>query len=461
MPWQRYVVDVAHEVDPNTGWWAYDEVVVLVPRQSGKTTLLQPVRVHRMGSIRRASLWMTAQNGGKALKRWNDFREALEDSPVKDRIKAKVSVAHEQIKWLSTGSLLVPFAPTAEFLHGESPDMVDIDEWWAFTAVEAQALIASYSPGFLTKNAQAWKTSTAGTARSTALNTSIRDGRAAVDMDRRTGTAYFEWSLPDRIGDVPVEELPDQRLVEECIAIHPAIGFHPRTPAEKMRHHIRSELQPGVKLDRAEFIRAYGNRSTGAAGGWTQIPEPAWVAAMSTHAIPHGVPVGFGFEVDPEGRDAAVAVAWRGPDGRAVVELVKHEPGAHWLPATVAGLEGRWSVLQVAVNNAGAARDAADRVESAGVELLRISQADYAAACARVLSEVTATPRPTLLHIGQAPLNEAVEHVGRRRVGTAGSWAWRTDADVSITPLVAATAAVWAVDHPREQEPDLGPFRIL
>lgn len=461
MPWQRYVVDVAHEVDPVTGWWAYDEVIVLGPRQMGRTTMLQPVRVHRLGSLRRGSLWMTAQNGGKALKRWNDVRESLEDSPLRHRVKSKVSVAHEEIKWLSTGSVLVPFAPTDEFMHGESPDLVDIDEWWAFTAPEAQALIASYSPGFLTRNAQAWKVSAGGTAASSALHTSMRDGRAAVETGRRSGTAYFEWSLPDEVDGVPVEELPDAQLIDACIRLHPAIGFHPTTPAEKMRHHIANELQPGVKLDRAEFIRAYGCRSTGTSGGWDVIPEPAWVAAMSQTAIPHGVPVGFGFEVDPEGRDAAVAVAWRGPDGRAVCELVKVAPGSHWLPGTVRQLHERWDVLQVAVNNAGPARDAADKVEAAGVELLRISQMDYAAACARVLTEVTTSPRPSLMHIGQAELNTAIEHVGRRRVGTAGSWAWRTDAAVSITPLVAMTAAVWAVDHPREQEPDLGPFRIL
>lgn len=460
MPWQRYVVDVAHEVDPRTGWWAYDEVVITVPRQAGKTTLLQPVRVHRMAANRQASLWMTAQTGTKALKRWDDFRESLEHSPVKHRIKSWVSIGHERIKWLSTGSQLYPFAPTGEFMHGESPDLVDIDEWWAFDAVQAQALISSYSPGFLTKNAQAWKTSTAGTAESTALATSVREGRTAVDMDRRTGTAYFEWSLPDTIDGVPVEELPDEALIEACIGIHPAIGFHPTTPAEKMRHHIRSELQPGVKLDRQEFIRAYGNRATGTSGGWQVVGQPEWAAAMSEKPIPPGVPVGIGFDVDPEGRDAAIAVAWRGPDGRAVGEIVKFDAGSHWTAGTVAQLAERWDVVQTAVNNAGAARDAGDRVEQLGVELLRISQADYGAACARVLAELRAKPRPSLTHIGQPELTSAVEHAGRRRMGTSGSWAWAGDADVSIRPLVAYTAAVWAVDHPRDVEPDPGPFWI-
>jgi len=36
MPWQQYVVDVALELDPETGQLAYREVVLTVPRQSGK-----------------------------------------------------------------------------------------------------------------------------------------------------------------------------------------------------------------------------------------------------------------------------------------------------------------------------------------------------------------------------------------------------------------------------------------
>ena len=32
MPWQRYVADVAHEIDPATGWWAFDKILITVQR---------------------------------------------------------------------------------------------------------------------------------------------------------------------------------------------------------------------------------------------------------------------------------------------------------------------------------------------------------------------------------------------------------------------------------------------
>src|ERR1043166_6947186 len=47
MPWQAYVADVGCEIDSATGLPAYREVVVTVPRQSGKTTLFLSWQIDR------------------------------------------------------------------------------------------------------------------------------------------------------------------------------------------------------------------------------------------------------------------------------------------------------------------------------------------------------------------------------------------------------------------------------
>jgi hypothetical protein len=466
MPWQGYIHDVINEVDPRTGWWCYDEVVITVPRQAGKTTLKIPLYAHRMKNTRRGEFWMTAQNGKKAVKRWEVATQQMLDIPqLNPHLKRWVSNAHQKMLWKDTGSLLVPFAPNDENMHGESPELVDVDEWWAFDILAADGLEASYQPGFLTKNGQAIKTSTMGTEESAGLNRDVKAGRAAVEMDRRSGTAYFEWSIEDEPFGIPIDELTDDQLVAACLAIHPAVGFHPTAPAEKMRHHIATQLRrPGDEqnkgLSRKEYIRAYGNRLQSSTGGWSVISQPQWVAAMSDRPIPPGVPVGLGFEVDPDGRDAAISVAWRDGDGRGLVEVVKVQEGASWLAADVAALCTRWNVVQVAVQNSGPARHVADALIAGGMEVLRLSQMDFSAACAQFHSEVTAKGQPKTRHIGQAVLNSAVEHVTKRRTGPSGAWAWRIDPAVSITALVAGTAALWAADHPREVEEELGPFRV-
>lgn len=466
MPWQAYVLDVANEVDPETGWWAYDEVVVTIPRQAGKTTIKIPLYLHRMSLVPGGELWMTAQNGEKAVARWTKATDAMLRNPdLSPNLRRWIGRSAWKIQDLTTKAILRPFAPNDENMHGESPDLVDVDEWWAFDAVAAEGLQAAYRPGLLTRNAQVWKTSTMGTEESAGLNADVKKGRAAVEMDRRTGTAYFEWSIEDEPGGIPIDELTDDQLVEACLAIHPAVGFHPTAPAEKMRHQIRTDLKrPGNDgegtLSRREYIRAYGNRLQSKAGGWQVISQPQWVAAMSDRPIPPGVPVGLGFEVDPDGRDAAISVAWRAPDGRGLVEVVKVQDGATWLAADVVALCTRWEVVQVAVQNSGPARHVADALIAGGMEVLRLSQMDFSAACAMFHGEVTAKGQPKARHIGQAVLNSAVEHVTKRRTGPSGAWAWRIDPAVSITALVAGTAALWAADHPRELEEDLGPFRV-
>lgn len=462
MPWQAYIHDVANEVDPTTGWWAYDEVIVTVPRQAGKTTIKIPLYLHRMTLVPDGELWMTAQNGEKAVRRWTKATDAMLRLPGSaDLLKRWIGRSAWKLQHLQSGSILLPFAPNDESMHGESPDLVDVDEWWKFDAVAAEGLQAAYRPGLLTRNAQVWKTSTMGTEASAGLNADVKKGRAAVEMDRRTGTAYFEWSIEDEPGGIPISELSDEQLVEACLAVHPAVGFHPTAPAEKMRHQIRQDLKRAGNdegtLSRKEYIRAYGNRLQSAVGGWQVIAEPQWVAAMSTNAIPHGVPVGLGFEVDPDGRDAAIAVFWRRQDGGGVGEVVKIADGALWLAADVAALTSRWDVTQVAVQNSGPARHVADALIAGGMELLRLSQTDFSAACAQYDAEVKAGKAR---HIGQAVLNSAVEHATKRRTGPSGSWAWKIDPAVSITSLVAMTAAMWAADHPREVEEEYGPFRI-
>src|SRR4051812_39206978 len=64
MPWQQHVADVALEINPETGRFAYREVVLTVPRRSGKSALLLAVLIHRMIAMGSAQIAaFTMQNG--------------------------------------------------------------------------------------------------------------------------------------------------------------------------------------------------------------------------------------------------------------------------------------------------------------------------------------------------------------------------------------------------------------
>lgn len=78
MPWQRRVADVVMELNPrDPGAWRYQQVVISVPRQAGKTALLRAIMADRFMNYARHEVLMTAQTGKDARKRWKQLTEAL------------------------------------------------------------------------------------------------------------------------------------------------------------------------------------------------------------------------------------------------------------------------------------------------------------------------------------------------------------------------------------------------
>lgn len=456
MAWQRAVVDVALEVLPN-GDWAYNEVVITVPRQSGKTTLLRPVVVHRCmaGEMRR--VFLAAQTRKHSRRRWMDACSAMQHSRLlKKKTKQKVSNGFETLEFPTTGSSFEPFAPSGEDLHGETPDLVLLDEVWAFTADEYAVLMGAIQPGFTTKDGQVWKTSTAGTAASYGLNEARERGRAAVERGDTGGIAYFEWSLPDEVAGVALDELGDMELLAAVLGHHPArcqdsdclgpAGGKPCPHGFTVRDASIAEAQ--TKMDRSEFLRGFANRSTEAEADRV-IPDSVVAASSTLARIPTDVVPGIAFDVDPDRRCATIVAGWRDPDGRALFEIIEHGLGTRWTAGAVIGVLERQGISRVTVNNAGPARDIADEIERAGFQVDRVTAPDYAAACVRFNDEIKAMPVPTILHYGQADFVDAVPFLAWRRLGQ--SLAFTTHSE-PITPVTAATLAVWAADHPAEIE---------
>lgn len=476
MPWQHYVAHVATEVDPATGWYAYDHVVLTVPRRAGKSALTTVVKVHRLATVPRARLWMSAQNRDKALERWNDVKESLEGSPLDAFNRAYTSIGHERIVWNGKGpdgkptrGKLVPFKPDGDLLHGEAIDLLDLDEIWSYDAVMRLKMQQGYRPTFLTTNAQAWLYSTAGTVESVWLNDLRTAGRLSVERGETHGTAYFEWSMPEMIDGVPWRDVGDlEILIKHALAAHPAVGFHPRVPEQRMRLMIAQDIRDLAKEHGAgAAIRPYGNL-TGEPDVDRLIPASVVAASTTLDRIPTAVTPGLGFDVDPDRRAATICSAWRDSTGRGLLEVIEHGLGTRWVAGAVIGILERQGIRQVTCNNAGPARDIADEIERAANDNLapgeeprwavqRISAPDWAAACVRVNDELKVTPRPTVMHNGSAELVEAFKQTGKRTLGQ--SWAFASTGE-PITPVTGCTAALWGADHPPPAPIDYGEFRV-
>ena len=126
MPWQQHVADIAGE-RLDSGAWRYPVVVVTVPRQAGKITLMRAVAVDRAMSAPRQVIYTTAQTGKDAGERWKDMVDAVLHSPLGSRVKVYKGAEAQQVI-LPNASRIRAFAPTPTSIHGSTPHLVMIDE---------------------------------------------------------------------------------------------------------------------------------------------------------------------------------------------------------------------------------------------------------------------------------------------------------------------------------------------
>ena len=243
MPWQRMVADVANEVDPATGLFAYSAVGLTVPRQSGKTTLTGANMEHRTIYRPRRRVWYTTKSR-EDTRDWllNEHVPGLQSSPLEPYAKIRKAQGSEGIAY-PHGGLLRIFAPMRSALHSKQSDLVIVDEAWAPDLERGHDLDQGIVPTQATRpGAQVWKVSTAGDENSLWLWETVTKGRAFVDEGRTDGVAYFEWSCPDDL---------DPCASSSWEHYHPAYAITIGAPQMKA---ALEELGP------AAFARAYGNR---------------------------------------------------------------------------------------------------------------------------------------------------------------------------------------------------------
>lgn len=458
--WQRYAADLLGEVLPD-GSWAYDDVTMLVPRRGGKNHLVNAVGVQRALAKARATIWITGQKRDKAVSRWRDVREELRlsvDEEIKTLASSKISQGAEEMRF-STGSLWRPFPPDDENMHGEQPEIVFVDELWAFSLRDKKLMQAAYRPSWAFESGQEIKISAAGIrGKSGWLEADRAAGRAVVldqleRTDARQGIALVEWGVPDSARAMAEDAVRDRRTRErlmELVAAH-----HPRPGLRT------SYLEAEFSRDPADFLRAYGNLDDLDGGGDTAIPLGIWNKAQwkGETMTPDGVRFGFGVAVDPDGLEAAIYAACRLDDGRGLVSRVEVAPGTRWLPGRLVQILEDWSdVDAVAVGNIGADRDVADAlVKALGERVIRLPVADDKAALARFTAEIEQGPRT--LHDGALD-GSLLEALRAARV-SRGQWDHKVGSRDPFSALPAAHRALWAADHLPEPVKPMGRFQIF
>lgn len=411
MPWQQLVADVGLELDTDTGLPAYREIVVTVPRQSGKTTLVlgwELQRALRWPTVQRCAY--TAQTGWDARRKLIDDQAPLiNHSPMRAAVDRVFRGAGTEAIVFKNGSRIDVLATSEAAGHGRTIDLGVIDEAFADTDDRReQALL----PAMATRAAaQILVVSTAGTEASVYLNRKIEAGRAAVTNGDRTGIAYFEWSADE------AADIDDPRTWRSCM---PALGH---TIDEQVVAHARATMSEG------DFRRSWLNQAT--TSDERIIPASVWDQVCDPLVRPEGR-LAFAVDVNAERSAASIAVS----DEQGRIELVDHRPGVSWIVERIRELIARWDA-PVVLDGYGPAGSLLDAIEGAGVHVEKLSSRQVANACGVFYDAVSDRKLQIRRH---DLLDEAIAAARRRTSGDSWSWA-RSDTSADISPLVAITLA--------------------
>lgn len=424
MPWQQQVVDTATERYPN-GDLVYELVLVTVPRQSGKTTLVGPVQVDRCMMTPNIKTFYTAQTGKDARSRFSDLVKLLQASPLAAVCKFRYSAGDEGVIF-PNGSALKIFAPTESAIHGETPPLVTLDEIWEYTEALGDAMLEdAIIPAQVTLagRRQVWLISTAGTALSVFMKKWVDRGRLGYP-----GLAYFEWGLPE--GADPYDP-------EVIAAFHPAVGYTVT---------VEDLLQTAGKVSRAKWLRSFCNV-------WTETVDPimpaddwAALAAQPAGGPPTRSAIAITYEIAPDNECGAVMASWRDAAGAPCIRVLHAAPGTTWMQPLIEQLHRDWRPLVLGADDGGPTRRlTAELRRSLGDDAITtLGARDFSTACEGLLT--AAKESRTLKHDGSRTLSNAIAHLALKRFGDL----WKFDRSGSTGPiagLIAGAVGLWLYDH--------------
>lgn len=431
--WQEWLL--IHGLgEKQDGRWAAPTVAMVIARQNGKNVLLEARELAGLFLLGERVIVHSAHEQSTSSEHFRRMVERIKNVDELSRRVKKISYGKgaEAIE-LWSGERILFKTRTGGGGRGFTIDLLAFDEAQKLSAEAKAALIPAMSARSVTGNMQTWY---AGTAVDQ-LNPA-HDGVELARIRERgiaaaAGIAYFEWSCegenPDAVRD---EDYNDPQFPD------------PANPAKDVRisqdwiNHERL-----VELGRREYLVercAIGDwpRTDGMLGG-TMITKEDWNELEDPGSVLDG-PAVVAFDVAPDRSSAAVAAAGLNQDGKFHVEIGEHKKGTGWLVDYLADLNERRTPVQIVCDGYGPGASLLGELRDAGVSVLTIDTTEHGQACGHLVDKVQ---HDELRHLGSLELATAVAGARTRPLGDA--WAWsRKNSSIDITPLVAATLAVWS-----------------
>ncbi|MBA3688484.1 MAG: terminase [Chloroflexi bacterium] len=426
-PWQEFVL--ANSLgERSDGRWAAFEVGLVVSRQNGKGAILEARELAGLFLLGEKLIIHSAHEFTTSREHQIRLTELIQGTPeFHARVKPKGyknSHGEEGIE-LKSGQRIRFKTRTKSGGRGFSSDCLILDEAMILPDSAHGALLPTLSAR---PNPQVWYTGSA-------VDQEIHEHGLVLARLRKRGheggdpsLAYFEWTA-DADTD-SVEQVADDP--DAWADANPGLGI--RISSEYVANERRSMDARTFAVERlgvGDWPNLEGVDGDG-------ISREMWDACKDqTSKVNH--PAVFAFDVRPNRSASAVCVAGLRDDGLYHVEVVDHRPGTGWVPQRLAELVERHHPSAVICDQASPAAALLGKLAKLGVDVETVGPKEHAQGCGVLFDAVE---QRALRHLGTAEIAAAVAGASRRPLGEA--WAWsRKSSAVDISPLVAATLALW------------------
>jgi len=469
-PWQREGMDLMLSIRPD-GKWACYEYAEWVARQQGKGVLGEARVVFGLTILNEEITW-SAHLYGTALIAFRRIREVFralgtvhktsreEIIEVFDKIPVKVWNSNDQrgFERLDTGRRIGFFARSKGGLRGASPDVNVIDEAFAYTFEQQDAIM----PTLIAKaNAQTIYLS------SPPLSGEGPEGEVMFQLKQRaeSGKAqrlgYRDWGIEglledlnrlDAEGNLRIDPDDQQLWAMSC----PGLG------------RGRVTLETIQTLRQSMSLLGFGREVLGLwpklIEGGSAIDMEQWrKLALDPETTHRGeAACSLGVDIAPDRDYATIMMYWRREECDCSVtesdedvrpchgclKLVDYRPDTDWLVDRIVELRDALNPVCIAMNaKTGASlkvelakrgiTESEDRSEPEYGDLLIMNATETTAGTGQFLDAVK---QGTIHHIGQSYLDASIGGSEKKVSGDAVVWD-RKESEVDTSPTVASTAA--------------------
>jgi phage terminase large subunit-like protein len=420
-PWQKLVLDDWLSVRED-GKWSSSRCGLSVSRQNGKNGLLEMRELFGIVGLGEKILHTAheVKTSRKAFLRLASFFENPRKYPELARL-----VAHNGIRKtngqeaivLANGGSVEFVARSKGSARGFTVDVVVMDEAQEMDDDHLEALLPTTASAPKRNRQLIWTGTPPKPEDSGDVFLRVR----ATSLDRTAlRQCWHEWSFPD-----------DADLDDPAVwAIgNPAVGI--RLGAEELAEDRASMSDDGFGRERGGMWVLTSSQRV--------IPDGLWSAIGLQTAAPDGGQMSIAIDMSPDRQTTSLASV-EAVGGFPCVDVRDTKRGApDWVIPRVVEACKRFDVRAVVIDGAGPASSLIEPLRAEKIEVTITGAGHMKRACGMFYDAVFSSK---LRHLNQVGLNVAVSAVRKRKLEDAFAWQ-RKDPDADITPIVAATLALY------------------